>query len=90
MAIDRKLRVLCTRIEQAEEAMQAELQRQFPMGRSVRCWLMHGQVTASTGIVIGHRGGRYAYVTVKLNSRARIARDVPASNVRLEAEIKEP
>lgn len=83
MANTAKMIALSKKIEVAEEAMLAELRRAFPVGRAVSCWLMHGQVNPSTGVVLGHRGGRYAYVTVRLDSRSRLTRDIPASEVRL-------
>lgn len=83
MANHARIESLKSDIENACAAMEAELEKAFPMGKPVRCWLMHGQATPSTGIVIGYTGGRHAYVRILLDSRTRATRDIPASNVRL-------
>lgn len=68
-------------LEAAEAAVEKELARLYPMGWDVRVWLQDGQVTPSRGQVIGHRGTRYAYVLVRLESRTRATRDVPAKMI---------
>lgn len=72
---------LKARIERAEADMEKALALAFPIGTRIRCTIMYGQITPSTGEVIGHRGGRFAYVTVRLNSRTKEVRDVPVENV---------
>lgn len=73
---------LITRIEIAENAMQDALERDFPLGSVVEFDIMHGQVNKSTGEVIGYTGGRYAYLRIRINSRARPVRDISARNCR--------
>ena len=65
----------------AEAAVVSELERLYPIGKPVRVWLMSGQVTPSRGEVIGHDGGRHAYVRVRLESRTREVRTIAASNI---------
>ena len=72
---------LKTKIEQAEKEMEKALERAFPIGTRVRCTIMYGQITPSTGEVIGHPGGRDAYLLVRLNSRTKEVRHVPVENV---------
>jgi hypothetical protein len=77
----KKIQRCAERIAKAEAAMESLLKRLFPGGSTVRCYLMHGQVNPTKGDVIGHPGGRYGYLTLRLHSRARIVRDVPACKV---------
>jgi hypothetical protein len=72
---------LKARIERAEAEMEKALERAFPIGTRIRCWIMYGQVTPSTGEVIAYTGGRHAYLRVRLNSRTQEVRDVPVENV---------
>lgn len=68
-------------LEKAETAMIKELARLFPIGSSVHAVLMHGQVNPSEGVVIGHRGGRHAYILVRLESRTRQVRAVAVDDI---------
>ena len=68
-------------IEKAEYAMEKALARAFPNGTRVRCNIMYGQVNPSTGEIIGHEGGRNAYLIVRLNSRKQEVRRVPVENI---------
>ena len=72
---------LKAKIERAEKEMERALERAFPIGTRIRCTIMYGQITPSTGEVIGHQGGRHAYLTVRLNSRTQEVRAVPVENV---------
>lgn len=77
----KKIGALSERIEAAENAMLAALEEAFPEGTKVSFYIMHGQRSPSSGVVIGYGGGRYAYLRVRMDSRKAIARDVPAGNV---------
>ena len=68
-------------IVKAEDAMEKALAKAFPCGTRIRCKIMYGQINPSTGEVIGHQGGRYAYLTVRLNSRTQEVRAVSVDNV---------
>lgn len=76
-----KLGRLRVRIEKAEAAMEKALMEQYPVGTTVRCYIQHGQVNPSIGDVISHPGGRHAYLRLRLHSRTRHVRDVPAWDV---------
>lgn len=65
----------------AEEAVLEELKRLYPIDSPVRCMLMSGQINPSRGQVIGHDGGRYALVQVRLESRTNDVRSVSAENI---------
>jgi len=67
-------------IDKAGDAMERALERAFPNGTRVRCWIMCGQVNPSTGEVIGHSRDR-ATVRVRLNSRKQDVRDVPIKEI---------
>ena len=67
-------------IVKAEDAMEKALGRAFPIGTRIRCWIMYGQITPSTGEVIAYDGLR-ASLRVRLNSRKQEVRDVPVENV---------
>lgn len=78
-----EIKMLAKRVGEAEEALRDALERDYPIGASVRCWIMHGQVNASTGEIIGH--GPHSgvpTVRVRLNSRKHDVRDVPCWDVR--------
>lgn len=77
----KKFGALSQRIEDAEKAMIEALEEAFPEGTKVSFYIMHGQRSPSSGVVIGHSGGRYAYLRVRMESRKKIVRDVPAGNV---------
>lgn len=77
----KKIDALRERIKKAEAAMSAALERKYPVGTTLRFYIMYGQVTPSKGDVISHPGGRCAYVRVRLHSRTRSARDIPAANI---------
>jgi hypothetical protein len=81
----KSLQKLAEKIRAANNDMQAELERRFPVGSRVSCFLMHGQVKPSHGEVIGHTGGEHAYIRIRLNSRTGHVRDVVAEDVRLLA-----
>ena len=68
-------------IVKAEGAMEKALARAFPNGTRIRCNIMYGQINPSTGEVIGHEGGRHAYLTVRLNSRTQEVRSVAVENI---------
>lgn len=67
------------RVVAAENAVLKALAKHFPIGAKVRFYIMHGQVTPSRGEVIGYEGGRHAYLRVRLESRKREVRSVPAN-----------
>lgn len=69
------------RVIEAEERLVRALRRKYPIGTTVRFYIMHGQVTPSRGQVIGHTGGRYAYVRVSIDSRTRPCRDIPEKDI---------
>ena len=68
-------------VVRAEESVIAALEKLYPVDSEVRCWLMYGQVNPSRGRVIGHEGGRYGYVTVRLESRTQEVRRVAAESI---------
>lgn len=76
-----KIGKLATKIRAAQDAMVKELERQFPIGTTVRCEIQYGQINPSIGLVIAHEGGEHAYVCVRLQSRTKEVRRVPASNI---------
>lgn len=69
------------RVVAAEDALIKLLEKQFPIGTAVKFYVMHGQVNPSRGEVIGHEGGRFAYLRVRLESRASVVRSIPAGRV---------
>jgi hypothetical protein len=69
---------LSTAIQKSQQRMTQALEREFPLGTNVRCYIMHGQVNPSRGQVIGYTGGSSALVRVRLESRTRDVRDVAA------------
>ena len=75
--LERKIETLVT----AQTAVINELKRLYPTGTQVRCWLQEGQVNPSRGEVIGHHGGAPGYVLVRLESRKRETRSVPAEKI---------
>jgi hypothetical protein len=58
-----------------------ELCSLYPEGKTVKCWLQHGQVTPSIGTVIGYDGGEFAIVLIRLDSRTRQVRRVPVRDI---------
>ena len=77
----KKIRSIGERIRKAEEAMGKALEIEYPVGTTVRFYIMHGQVIPSIGDVISHPGGRWALVRMRLHSRTKHVRDVPAQNI---------
>lgn len=78
-----KTEKLAARIRAADAAMEVHLAKLFPIGSRVSCYLMHGQRHPSKGDVIGHTGGEFAYVRIRLESRTRAVRNIPADEVRV-------
>lgn len=61
-------------LKRAGEALITALEKDFPKGCEVRCWLMHSQANQSRGTVISHSldgGGR---LHVRLDSRTQQVR----------------
>ncbi len=77
-----KFAELARRLNKAGADMEKGLETDVPVGTRVGCWLMSGQVTASTGEVIGHPGGPFAYLRIRLDSRTQQVRDVSVDDVR--------
>jgi len=70
-------------LKYAEQQVIEQLRLLYPIGSVVRVTIMHGQVSPSYGEVRGYKGGIYAEVSVRLESRKRIERNVPAKNILL-------
>jgi hypothetical protein len=68
-------------LEIAEDAVIAELKLLFPKGMMVSANIQYGQIIPSHGEVIGHEGGRFAYLVVRLDSRTKNVRRIPAENI---------
>lgn len=68
-------------LEIAEEAVIAELKTLFPKGTMVSANIQYGQINPSRGEVIGHQGGRFAYLVVRLDSRTKNVRLIAAENI---------
>ena len=64
-----------------DEAVIATLKRLYPEGKQVRFWIMHGQESPSQGTVIGHQGGEFGEVIVRLASRTQQVRRVAADQI---------
>ena len=77
----RSLKTKLDAVARAEDAAVELLKHQYPEGTEVYCWLMHGQIIPSKGVVIGHPGGRYGHINVRLESRRRRVRTVPVSAI---------
>ena len=65
----------------AEEQVLEELQGLYPVGKTICCWLQHGQINPSIGEVIGYDGGRSGLVRIRLHSRTREVRSVSFSKI---------
>ena len=76
-----KLKAAMQRVERAEEAMVKLLEKMFPVGTTVRFHVQYGQINPSIGTVVWHKGGRHAYIGIRLRSRTEQVRTVPARNV---------
>lgn len=74
----RSIEAARVRVVKAESYMEAQLKKHFPLGMVVRCWLQAGQTRPSEGEVIAHPGGRWGLLRVRLLTRMRKVRDVPA------------
>lgn len=69
---------LVSRLKRADDAVKAELERRFPIGTRVSCWIMAGQKRPSRGEVISYGASPLGgTLRVRLESRARDVRDVP-------------
>lgn len=68
-------------IAAAELGMKQFLEKHFPVGTRVGCWIMYGQINPSYGEVIAHTGGKYAYLRVRLKSRTNNVRDIPIEKI---------
>lgn len=68
-------------IVRAENRMRVELQRRFPEGTRVNFFIAEGQTNTSVGTVIGHVGGRFGYLRVRLDSKKSQVRDVAYSQL---------
>jgi hypothetical protein len=77
----RRVVKLAKSIARLERRQERALVALFPIGTTVRCYLMHGQVNPSIGDVIAHKAGSTPYLRVRLRSTARKVRDVPAEDV---------
>ncbi len=76
-----KIGRLMEKIIQAEEALQAELRRQYPEGSIVHVYLGCDQGNPSESSVIGHPGGRFGRLRVRLTrSPKQMVRDVSYGN----------
>lgn len=73
-----KLRLVACK---ADEILCRELERAYPPGTVVTMNIMHGQVTPSSGSVIGYPGGWNALLRVRLDSRTSMVRDVAERHV---------
>ena len=69
------------RLLECERRLDNALRRAFPIGTVVRAKIMSGQMNHSVGEVIGHPGGRHAYLRVRLRSRTKQVRYISAQNV---------
>lgn len=69
-------------VNKAQKDIERALAKEFPIGTTVRCYIMHGQVNPSIGQVISYPGGPYALIRVRLQSRKSKVRDISAWNLR--------
>ena len=76
-----------TELIRSEDKVRDLLAADWPVGTRVGVFLMHGQVNPSPGRIVGHSGGRHAYVRVEIlsskpDSRYRY-RDITVEDLRL-------
>lgn len=56
-----------------------ELEKAYPIGMKVQVMLSSTQVNPSMATVIGHPGGKYGYVKVRLHAGKNAVKNVPTS-----------
>lgn len=78
---NKRIKRLSKSINDTNDLLIKELEKQYPEGSVVQFYFMHGQVNPSKGTVIGHRGGRWAYLRVRMHSFKENVRNVSATNI---------
>ncbi|MGH6624405.1 MAG: hypothetical protein ACREBN_10550 [Burkholderiaceae bacterium] len=64
--MNRKLRELVAKLEEADTEIMAHLRGTWPVGTDVEVVLMHGQKNFSRGRVVDHVGGRFGYLLIEM------------------------
>lgn len=68
-------------LKDAEQDVIEELERLYPEGKTVGVYLAYNQKHPSDATVIGHDGGIYGYVRVRLHSGKKMVRSVTPGNI---------
>lgn len=79
--MDKKLRTKLNALVVAQNAVTKMLEDLYPVGSTAHVFLMSSQQEPSSGIVIGHEGGEFGRVIVRLNSRTGCVRRVSAEDI---------
>ena len=79
--MNKQLKKSLDKVNAADDQLQSLLAKQYPLLTVVYFYIMHGQVTPSSGEVVGHEGGIHGYLRVRLNSRTRPVRSIPVKYI---------
>lgn len=77
----KKIVQLQERLRRTNAALIKVLEKEYPEGWRVRFEIQSGQVTPSRGEIIGHEGGEYAYLKVRLECRTKLVRSISVDRI---------